>query len=96
MALLPPFPGVPAAGSVGRDMWAAPARLCVRKERIQAGDFLWGLSTDQSHCELRSLKDTLKTSFVRKEDNFSVPRAPWGLPNRFPASERASSLCLLP
>lgn len=34
--------GLPAPGSAGRDVWAAPAHLCVRKEKIQTGDFLWG------------------------------------------------------
>lgn len=38
----------------------------------------------------------MKTSFVRKEADFSLTGTPWGLRNRFPASERASSLCLLP
>ena len=34
--------GLRAPGSAGRDVWAAPAHLCVRKEKIQTGDFLWG------------------------------------------------------
>lgn len=32
------------------------------------------------------------SAFVRKEADFSLPGAPWGLPHRFPASERANSL----
>lgn len=39
---LPPFPWLPAPSSAGRHVWAAPAHLCVRKEKIQTGDFLWG------------------------------------------------------
>lgn len=54
-----------------------------------------GLSTDQSRCVLRSLKDTLKTSFVRKKLT-SLCRAPWGLPKILPASEIASPLHPLP
>lgn len=38
----------------------------------------------------------MKTPFVRKEDDSSLPEAPWGLPNRFPASKRGSSLRPLP
>lgn len=38
----------------------------------------------------------MKTPFVRKEDDSSPPEAPWGLPNRFPASKRGSSLRPLP
>lgn len=42
---LPPLswlPGAACSGSAGRDVWAAPAHLCARKEKIQTGDFLWG------------------------------------------------------
>lgn len=35
----------------------------------------------------------MKTSFVRKEADFSLLGAPWGLPNTFPVSEKVSSLC---
>lgn len=84
-----------AGASSDGEVWAAPAHLCVRKTKIQTGDFLWGGAEHRS-ISLSAVKPKghLENfcAFVRKEADFSLPGAPWGLPHRFPASERANSL----
>ena len=85
--------GLTALSSTIGDVWAAPAHLCARNEKIQTGDFLWGAEHRSISLSAVKPKGHLENffAFVRKGADFSLSRVPWGLPHRFPATERASS-----